>query len=64
MESYYLRLGVSIWARDTEVIRAAWRKFDQLARQDPAKRDQRKMFYRGMLERHRAHQALALEFRL
>ncbi len=64
VESNYLRLGVNIWARDVAVIRAAWRFLAAHVRRDPARRQNRKDFYRSMLERHRAHQYLAEEFRL
>jgi hypothetical protein len=64
VESTYLRLGVSIWAPDVAVIRAAWRFQAAHVRRDPARRQNRKDFYRSMLDRHRAHQCLAEAFRL
>ncbi|HMG51253.1 MAG TPA: hypothetical protein VK597_11670 [Inquilinus sp.] len=64
MEGTYLRLGVHIWAPNVAVIRAASRVLAAHVRRNPARRQHRKAFYRSMLERHRAHQCLALEFRL
>ena len=64
MEATYLRLGIHIWAPDIAVVRAASRVLAAHVRRDPARRQNRKAFYRSMLERHRAYQCLALEFRL
>lgn len=64
MELYYQHLGVHIWVRDREVIRAAWRMIARKDRREPAKREDRKAFYRGLLWRHYSHQALARHFRL
>jgi hypothetical protein len=64
MHGTYLRLGVTVWASDRSVIRAARRKLARSARRDPAKRDARKRFYREMLEHHANAQRLLVEFRL
>ena len=64
MYATYLRLGVTVWASDRTVIRAARRKLARSARRDPAKREARKRFYRDMLEHHASAQRLAAEFRL
>ncbi len=64
MYGTYLRLGVTVWASDRTVIRAARRKLARSARRDPAKREARKRFYREMLEHHANAQRLAGEFRL
>lgn len=64
MEAIYLRLGLHIWEPDTAVIRAASRIFAPHVRRNPARRSNRKAFYRSMLERHHDHQALARHFRL
>lgn len=58
-----IRLGVHVWERDTVVIRAAWRFLAQHARRNPARRKDRRAFYRSMLERHHSHQALAVQIR-
>lgn len=64
MYGTYLRLGVTVWASDRMVIRAAQRKLTRSARRDPAKREARKRFYREMLAHHANAQRLAGEFRL
>ena len=64
MHGTYLRLGVTVWASDRTVIRAARRKLTRSARRDPAKRDARKRFYHEMLAHHTNAQRLVAEFRL
>ena len=64
MHGTYLRLGVTVWASDRTVIRAARRKLTRSARRDPAKREARKRFYREMLEYQRKDQSLCVQFRL
>ena len=64
MYGTYLRLGVTVWASNREVIRAARRKLTPSARHDPAKREARKRFYSEMLEHHANAQRLVAESRL
>jgi hypothetical protein len=64
MYGTYLRLGVTVWASDRAVIRAARRKLARSARRDPAKREARKRFYREMLKHHANARRLVAEFRL
>lgn len=64
MYGTYLRLDITVHANWQAVVRAASRKLARQARHDPAKRAQRKQFYRVMLEHHRNVQELVRTFRL
>lgn len=60
----YERLGVSIYASNRDVIRAARNKLRPSCWHDPAYRDGRKLFYRNMLEYHARARDLAHAWRL
>jgi hypothetical protein len=60
----YERLGVTVFASDREVIKAASRKLRPEARFGHKRRKARHAFYREMLACHRAAQELVIRFRL
>lgn len=60
----YFRLQLHVSASWREVVRAACRRLDPVARRDPAKRALRKLFCREMLKDHQDAQQLADRFRL
>lgn len=60
--STYGRLNVHVWASNRQVIKAASTKLRD--KFNPKEREVRHKFYRLMLEEHKAHQELCLEFRL
>lgn len=60
----YHRLGVSIWASDLDVIRAARRRIAKPARRHVKWRAERKRFYRQMLDCHHSARRLARAFAL
>lgn len=64
MYGTYLRLDISVHANWQAVVRAASRRLARQTRRDPAKRAQRKQFYRVMLEHHRNAQELVHVLRL
>lgn len=64
MYGTYCRLNVHVWAKNGEVIRAASRKIAAEHRHSLEKREERKKFYRIMLQHHKEAQELCLEFRL
>lgn len=58
MWSTYLRLNLTVWATPREVIHAASKVILKEFRYGREKRDQRRAFYRRMLECH--NQAISL----
>lgn len=60
----YHRLGVTIYATDREVIKAARYRLRHENRDDPQFREGRKAFYKSMLHYHHEAFALAREFAL
>jgi hypothetical protein len=64
MYGTYCRLGVHVWARDSEVIRQCWRKMFSAEAKKAAHRTNRKNFLRKILEIHHGEQELCKEFRL
>jgi hypothetical protein len=60
----YERLGVTVYASDRAVIRAASRKLRRGVRFGRKHRHARHAFYRDMLARHRAALQLVIAFRL
>jgi hypothetical protein len=60
----YERLGVTVFATDREVIKAASRKLKPEARFDRKQRAARHLFYREILACHRAARELVIRFRL
>ena len=60
----YNRLNLHVSATNREVIRVARLLITEEGRRDPAKREQRKAFYRQMLNYHAGAQALVRDFRL
>jgi len=62
--SHYVYLPVTVWDSDCDVVRAAFRAMSRKSRRNPRLRDERKRFYREMLEAHQAHQRLCVRFRL
>ena len=60
----YERLGVTVFASNREVIRAASRKLKPGARSDRKQRTARHAFYRTMLACHGAALELVIRFRL
>lgn len=64
MFSQYLRLGVSIYAPDSAVIRAAARLLHPGVRRERRLRLSRQKFYREMLAHHARARQLARDWRL
>ena len=60
----YNRLGVHIYASNRTVIRAALGVIADHHKRDPARREDRKTFYRYILEHHKDCRDLAAAFRL
>jgi hypothetical protein len=60
----YHRLRVHVWASDVTVLRAAHKRLSKAARRNPKLREQRKRFYREMLDCHRSARGLAHAFAL
>lgn len=60
----YHRLGLTIYATDREVIKAARYRLRRENRDDPQFRDGRKAFYKSMLHHHHNAWKLAREFSL
>ena len=60
----FSRLNLHVSATNREVIRVARLLITEEGRRDPAKREQRKAFYRQMLNYHAGAQALVRDFRL
>lgn len=62
MYGTYSRLNVTILATNKEVIKAARKKLKNPT--NPTEREQRKKFYRMMLEYHHSAQRIAKDWRL
>ena len=60
----YHRLGLHVSASPVDVIRAARKRIAKHHRRDPAKREERKRFYRIMLAHHSDARELMRQFRL
>ena len=60
----YERLGLTVFASNRELIKAASRKLKPEARFHRKHRKARHAFYREMLARHRAALELVIRFRL
>ena len=64
MYGTYLRLDITVHDGWRAVVRAASRKLTRQALRDPKHREDRKRFYRQMLDYHRQAQELVLTWRL
>ena len=62
--SHYAHLSIMVWDSDRAVIRAAFRAMSRWSQCNPRLRDERKRFYRDMLDAHHAQQRLCVRFRL
>lgn len=60
----YQRLGVHVYEPDIAVVRAARRLITPKHRSSPEKKEERKVFYRQMLDHHRHERELCKEFSL
>ncbi len=59
----YLRLGLHVGESDRAVVRAAAARVTRSSQRDPALRDERKRFYRQMLNHHHDAQDLVRRWR-
>lgn len=64
MYATYLRLNLHVFDSRRDVVRAAHARIARDAQRDPAKREERKRFYREMLGYHRDAQQIVHRFRL
>lgn len=58
MHAFYERLGLSVWATPSDVLRAGRRKLNRDGRLARRLRQERREFYSRLLECHRSAQSL------